>query len=394
MTDSKRRSGILVILSAILLVAAFAASLFLALLSIGAGHGEIKSSNVSPDGLVSAGAPRSQLALKQMFEAMSCVRSNGNRRVYEPITEEYLTAVEESVKNGESPTLSVEEILYIISDSVACADKYDGVKLHGIGTLIFQRVDDGAPPHLAALEKSEKIFEIILYRVKSLCAPEAIEIEGDTVRYYPDAVSGRSPGRMFVFSGMTDEKNTANIVFYPGDGQQIALYPSPKVSDECNTKYMLQSGEELSPRDKEILESAGYKADRCRNVTPRNWQGLTDCKAVVSAGRIIIVDPTSGAAIDSSPENMRTVSMAIGDNDRDGAYELYFTAFDEEKGIAVEYAPGGVGITVLAEREFCMGAYECLEGNGVSFFRVEQIESGQYLNLLKRSGEALKTNEK
>ena len=105
--SEKRRSGLKMILATVLLIAIFASALICSLASIGVEGGEVKISGSSPEGLVSAGAPRSQIALKQMFDSMGAVRTNGNRVVYEPITEEYRSAVSERIKKGEKPVLSV-----------------------------------------------------------------------------------------------------------------------------------------------------------------------------------------------------------------------------------------------------------------------------------------------
>lgn len=390
MYREKREYNAAVVTVAFLLIAVFAASLFCALTMIGADGGGIKTAQSLPVGLVSAGAPRSQLALKQMFDSMSAVRSNGNKTIYEPITEEYLCAVEERIKSGESPMLSVEEVLYIISDTVGLVEKYDGVRLHGIGTLVFRRGDSSRPSHIAALENSQSIMQTVIYRIQRLCISAASKWEGDTFTYYPDSASRDSDKRRFVFSAVSDGNIGSNIVFYPGDGQRIDLFPSSELKDSCNTKYMSVEQVELTRLEREILAAGGYEYTKSRNVTPEYWTGLTECKLVVVAGRIIIIDPISGKAVDSAPENMRTLSIALGDGDGDRAYELYFTAYSQGKSLAVRYVPGGNGIEILFGGDFCMGAYEDLGGTGVSFYRTEQIESGSYLNLLRRVGDKIR----
>lgn len=387
MYPEKRKNGITVAVAAILLVAVFSGILYASLLSIGAESGEVKSSRVSPSGLVSAGAPRSQMALKQMFDSMGRVRTNGNRTVYEPITEEYLAAVNEKIANGETPRLSVEEILYIISDSVSCAEKYDGVKLHGERTVIFGG-EDLNPAHISALEINAAVYDIILYRIKNLCYSGLFDTDGEKLIYYPDDSGERSRERMFVFTPVSDETRSGNIEFYPGDGQRINLYPV-KNNEKCDLKYMLHNDGALSENEKDILEASGYSSVRYRNVTPKYWSGLTECKAVIIGGRIIIIDPEAGVALDSAPAGSRTVSIAAGDNDGDGKYELYFTAYSENKSLAIRYASGENAINVLFETEFCIGAYETLNSKEVLFYRTEQIESGSYLNLLRRVGDEI-----
>ena len=392
MRVKSEKSGIAITLAALLLVAVFALALFASLLSIGADNGEIKTSRNLRGGLVSAGAPRSQLALKQMFDSMGAVRTNGNRVVYEPITGEYLASVAEKIQNGEKPLLSVEEVLYIISDSATYPEKYDGVKLHGEGTLILKKDDSEKQAHVAALEKSRTVYRIILYRIKSLCHESAFEEDGNTLVYYPDAADERSRARRFVFTEVSDDGRSDNIVFYPGDGQKITLYPTSD-TDLFDLKYMLLSGDELSSAEIGILEACVYSADRYRNVTPAYWKGVTECKLVIISGRIIIVDPSSGRATDSAPSEMRTVSIAAGDNDGDGKYELYFTACSDGESAAVKYDPIKGEIEMLMKKDFCIGAYERIDGDGVSFYKVEQIESGSYLNLLSRKGDKIE-NEK
>ena len=385
--DAKNKNNSLkIVLVSIITVASFAVALLGSLLLIGADSGEVKGLRNSPTGLVSAGAPRSQLSLKQMFDSMGAVRTNGNRVVYEPITEEYLRAVSDRIERGEKPTLSVEEILYIISDSVASAEKYDGVKLHGEGTVTFKRDDGERMPHLTHLENSRAIYEIIVYRIKSLCHGGAFEEDGNSLIYYPDPAEERGHERKFVFTPVSDAKRNDNIVFYPGNGQTVTLYPTSD-GERGELRYMLQSDEPIGDAARIILENYGYSPDRCRNITPSYWKGITECKLVVVGGRILIVDPICGRVTDSAPEGMRTVSVAAGDNDGDGVYELYFTAYSEVEGVAVRYSSGNAEI--LIRDGACLGAYEDLDGRGVSFYRVEQIESGSHLNLLRRSGDKL-----
>ena len=386
--DKRKEKSIIPVIAALILVIAFAITLFAALASIGAVDGEISTTQNSPERLVSAGAPRSQIALKQMFDSMGAVRTNGNRVVYEPITEEYLSNVTDKIENGEKPRLSVEEILYIISDSVACAEKYDGVTLHGVGTVSFKKDHASRPSHLFVLEKRKAVYSIIVYRIKSLCHDGAFEADEKSLIYYPDEMTEGSRAKRFVFTEVTDSERAENIVFYPGDGQRIALYPSAD-AESVDLKYMLQNDEPLSVAERDILENSGYDADRCRNVTPSYWGGYTDCKLVIIGGRIVIVDPISGKAIDSAPNGMKTVSLAAGDSDGDKKYELYFTAYSEFESAAIRYLPGESEAEILFSESFCIGVYENLDDDGVSFYRAEQTESRRYLNLMRRIGKSI-----
>ena len=386
MKKKGEKSSIKIIAVVALLVATFSVTLYGSLMSVGADNGGIKTSRNMQGGLVSAGAPRSQLALKQMFDSMSLVRTNGNRTIYEPITEEYLKAVADKIENGEKPRLSVEEILYIISDSITLGARYDAVKLHGEGNVILKKSSSDKPMHIATLEQRQSVYDIILYRIRSLCHESAFEIDGDTVVYYPDEAGERNRSRYFVFTSVSDSARTDNIVYCPGDGQRISLFPSDN-TEAVDLKYMTATNEPLSEVERGILESEGYNPDRCRNITPACWNGITECKAVIISGRIVIVDPERGVAVDSAPSDMRTVSIAAGDSDGDGIYELYFTGYSDEGCAAIKYFSGN--IEILAETEFCIGAYEDIDGKGVSFYRVDQIESGEYLNLLRRSGDKI-----
>ena len=374
---------------ALILILAFAISLFAALSALGEADGEIKISGGQSGELFSAGAPRSQLALKQMFDAMSTVRSNGNKTLYEPITEEYLAVVSDRIDKGERPMLSVEEVLYIISDTVTLAEKYDGVTLHGIGTVLFRKSDSSRPIHIAAIENCQSIIQTVIYRIKSLCISDATEQNGEVFTYYPDGDSRDPDRRRFVFTPAKDGSIGMNIVFFPGDGQCIDLFPSPEITDLCNTKYMSVSSAELTQREMEILSASGLESSQCRSVTPEYWKGLTDCRLVVVAGRIVIIDPESGTAVDSAPDGMRTISLALGDSDGDKKYELYFTAFADGCCKAIKYVPGSGAAEILLEKDFCIGAYEDADTHGVSFYRTEQVESGSYLNLLHRIGSAI-----
>ena len=375
--------------AALLLIAVFAVTLTGALTFIGINDGEVYVSNRLPEGLVSAGAPRSQLALKQMFDSMSAVHTNGNRVIYEPITEEYLESVRERIAKGEIPALSVEEVLYIISDTASMPEKYDGVKLHGIGTVTLRKNEETRPTHISALEQSSALLSIIVYRIKSLCAPEAYEADGDTFRYYPDLPRKKTDERAFIFTNVSDDTNISNIVFNPGDGQSISLYPSNELADLCNTKYMSLSNKELSEDERRILRSSGYDPDHCRNITPDYWYGATDCRIAVIGGRVLVIDPLSGSVSDSAPVGMRTVSHALCDADGDGVRELYFTCYADGRAAATAYAPGESDTAVMFETDRRIGAFEAFAGEGVLFYYVEQSESGTYLNLLHRVGSAI-----
>lgn len=386
----KRRERTAVIsVAALLLIAVFAVALTGALMSIGINDGELYVSNRLPEGLVSAGAPRSQLALKQMFDSMSAVHTNGNRVIYEPITEEYLSSVRERIAKGESPVLSVEEVLYIISDTVSMADKYDGVKLHGIGTVTLRKNEETRPVHISALEQSSALLGIIAYRIKSLCAPEAYEADGDTFRYYPDLPRKKTDERVFILTNVSDDTNNSNIVFKPGDGQSISLYPSSELASLCNTKYMSLSNKDLSENEREILRASGYDSEHCRNITPDYWYGTTDCRIAVIGGRVLVIDPLSGSVSDSAPVGMRTVSHALCDTDGDGVRELYFTCYADGRSAATAYVPCESGTAVLFETDSRIGAFEAFEDEKVLFYHVEQSESGTYLNLLHRVGSAI-----
>jgi hypothetical protein len=239
------------------------------------------------------------------------------------------------------------------------------------------------------LENSRAIYSVIVYRIKSLCHDGAFEYEDGRLIYYPDGADSRGRERRFVFTPVSDENRGENVVYYPGNGQRITLYPSSD-TERYDLKYMLQSDEPLGEAIRNILAAAGYNPDRCRNITPSYWSGITECRLVVVSGRIVVVDPIVGRAIDSAPEGMRTVSIAAGDSDGDKKYELYFTAYSENGGVAVKYDPLIGETEILMSRDFCMGVYEDLDTKTVSFYRTELIESGSYLNLLRRVGDKIR----
>jgi len=374
---------------ALLLIGLFAFGLAGSLMAVGTRDGEINAFGNDPTGgFVSVGAPRSQLALKQMFDSMGAVRTNGNRTVYEPITEEYLASVKSRIENGESPMLSVEEVLYIISDTVALADKYDGVKLHGVGTVMLRRNESLRPTHLTALMESGDLLDIIIYRVTSLCAPDSIEYRDNEIRYYPD-LPKKSGGRVFVFTSVSDGTSSDNITFLPGNGQSVSLYPEENVSKSCNVKYMSLNDTPFTQNESSLLAASGYDLAYCRNITPEYWYGYTECRLAVSGGRVIIIDPVSGRTSVSAPEGMRTVSHALADSDGDGVCELYFTAYSEGKGAAIRYTSDADGIEILFYGASLMGAYESLDGDGVDFYSTEPAESSKYLNLMYRIGSSI-----
>lgn len=362
----------------------FGVLLWTAIMSIDGARGLYKKSPDAPDSLVSLGAPRSQLDLRRMFSLMMVQYGEGDLTVCEPITAEYLGQVEARIERGEREVLSVEEVLYIISDSAELYDTVDVIRLMdsdgGVSAEIRpikEPASESVPYHIAAERRLSDILSIITYRMIALSSPEVIsETEGGYV--YTPNYTEREGERSFT---VTDE-----ISFNTGNGGSVRLYPTDKQAETTELTVLLESKRALGRAEREVLAASGYDADLCRNVTPEYMYGKTDVRFVAVGGRVVLVDISGYVALDPLESGERLTSIALSS---DG---IYFTGASES-GSSLWLYESGVGTSLMiSTKEKYVAIYD--DGDTLGLYAARRIESPKYISALVRSGEPIFTAEK
>lgn len=381
--------------SAAVILVVFAVTLLLAIVSLGATDGEAKSAPDAPDSLVSAGAPRSQLELKRMFEAMSLTYSEGGLWVYEPVSSEYRRALEERIKDRERPVLSVEEILFIISDSASAYDKYDLIRFRNAEGDVEEEIypaelaeRQGAPLHRSALGRITDVSRLIELRVKTLSAPDSMtEEESGELKYLPTQTGSAEGEKAFVFGLHADSENYAEaVVFLPGNGNRVTLYPYADEASYCRTKVILQNDRTATEPEKALLVSAGADVSRSRNMTPEYFYGKTEIRLFVFGGNVILVDAENGVATALLPKGLKLTSVALSNN-AVGADELYFTASSENGASVWRYSRGFIERLFESDGEFLAVSEPLAGDDSVSVFRAAKREDESFVSALECIGE-------
>ena len=366
----RRASGSL-LAGALIALGLFGILLWMAILSIDGASGIYKSSPDAPESLVSLGAPRSQLDLERAFSAMKREYDEDGALVCEPITLDYRNSVERTV-------LSVEEILYIISDSAELYDKCDKVRLIGedgrVETEILPIKElsvESVPYYKAAEKRSEDILSIITYRIFALSKSDVIsEVDGKYV-YIPEYAD-----KSFTIS---DE-----ISFNTEGGRSVRLYPTEKQLEAKDTAVICESKRALGRAEREVLNASGYDADAARNVTPEFMYGKTAIRLVALGGRIILVDVDRYVAFDPLSKSERLSSVALLDG------ELYFTSMGN--GSSLWRYADGESHKVYESDDDCLGIYG--DGETIGLYVAKRLESKKYITALVREGEPVLTIEK
>lgn len=395
----KNRVGLNTVTMACALILAFALILLCAMISLGAAEGGTKSAPGAPDSLVSAGAPRSQLELKRMFEAMSLTYTEGELSVYEPISAEYRYSLERRIDSGEVPLLSVEEILFIISDSATAYDKYDLIRFRSTDGEIEEEIypqalseRSGSPLHRSALDRVTDVSRLIESRIEILSAPDSMIAEADgTLKYLPKP-TGQDDGaseRAFVFGLHADSQNYSEaVVFLPGNGNRVTLYPYADEAALCRTKVILQNDRALTESEKALLVSVGGSEPRSRNITPEYFYGETEIRLFAFGGSVIITDAKIGKAMTLLPKEEKLTSLALAHTDN-GATELYFTASSDSGASVRRYADGSMEKLFETDGEY-LAVCESLEYDGsVSVFRAAKREDERFVSALECIGEPI-----
>ena len=380
------------IITASVFILAFAIVLFFAIASLGAAEGGSKKAPGAPDSLVSAGAPRSQLELKRMFEAMSLTYMDGDLAVYEPITREYRAALEERMASGESPALSVEEILFIVSDSASAYDGFDVIRFKSASGEIEREIypkkvtqsRDGSLG-LSALDRIKAVSELIELRVRLLSAPDAFSVgESGSVSYTPRRADGSDTvaGFQFGFSG-DGEGIAAAVVFLPDNGGRVTLYPTAEELALCYTRVIQHTDIEATEAEKELLSLGGFEPSRCRNITPEYFYGLTHLRLFALGGEVVLTDVEKGRAIRLLDGGERLSSVALGS---DG---LFYTTLADGGSSVYKYSDKGRERLYTAE--FQLAVAEPLTGGygSVLVYEAERREDERFVTALECVGEPI-----
>lgn len=395
----KNRAGLNTVVTACALILAFAIILLCAMISLGAAERGTKSAPGAPDSLVSAGAPRSQLELKRMFEAMSLTYTEGELSVYEPVSAEYRRSLERLIDSGEEPLLSVEEILFIISDSSAAYDKYDLIRFRSADGKIEEEIYPQAlsersesPLHVSALGRVTDVSRLIEIRIEALSAPDSMISETDgTLKYLPKRTGqdDSSSERAFIFGLHADSRNYSEaVVFLPGNGNRVTLYPYADEASLCRTKVILQNGRALAESERTLLVSVGGDASRSRNITPEYFYGETEIRLFAFGGSVIITDAETGKAMTLLPKQEKLTSLALAHTE-DGSAELYFTASSDSGASVWRYADGTAEKLFESDGEYLAVCESLAYDGSVSVFRAARREDERFVSALECIGEPI-----
>ena len=372
-------------------IVTFSVVLGLLVASLGRVDGQLKTSPGTPTALVSIGAPRSQLELKRMFSRMSASYFEGDRRVYEPITLSHRETVAAKVESGESVGLSVEEVIYIISNSVAVYSEYDVINLVGRNGEADERIypereliNGYESYHVTAAERINDITAIIVYRLMALSSADRIKFTENGCEYIPVNRSREESERVFIID-LTDGKLSERIVFCPDSGRHVEVFPYSSLKNDADSKILKESSRRATEVEAELIRQGGYDPDECRNITPRHWYERTDLRLFVSGGLVIIVDPASKRVIDTLPRGQKFTSVAIcGDYDP----SVYFTSSDSDGSALWRYSEGKITEIYRSDAEY-LGIYESYDGEYVELYETVKSENGKYMTLLIRKGNCL-----
>ncbi len=351
-----------------------ALTVLLSVWSLGRVDGEIKTAPDAPDTLVSLGAPRSKLDLERMFSAMSKSYLENGRRVFEPMTDEYLSYVAERTARGERVSLSVEEVLFLVTDSVSVYGSYDIIKLAD-GTRIYPCRDlskSYLPYDLAAEMRISDIIRLINYRILSASSPDSYNSDGDTVKYIPK----NSGGECLLFI------SPDGIFFHPDAEHSVSLYPSDAHIDDALTAVIALSNKLVSVKEAELLDGAGFS--NYRNITPFYWYGRTALRLFVSGGRAIIADADKNTAKYILPEGEKLTSAALSESGM-----LYITS-SSDNGSALWRFDGEA--EKIYSSDSVLGAYESPDGY-VAAYECDRINGEKYITKLIRRGDPVWQSE-
>lgn len=378
----KTAVGLLVL--TLLVIVLLSALLYIAIVSIDGADGEGKTSPEAPESLVSLGAPRSQLELERVFSSIADEYSENGVRVYEPVTASYYESIQKRINNGESFALSVEEVLYIISDSVEAYESFDVIRLVKADGMVkdISPIKDSAFTTLTYSDASEvkarAILEIILYRILVLSSPDNVTRTEENYVYVPkDKENGERSFRIV----RLDAPDISEGIVFNSDNGEVTLYPTDKIISDCLSTVICESRRALSRAEREVLTRSGYDADVCRNVTPEYFYGRTPLRLVAIDGRILVVDIEKIKTTDPLPSDAKFTSTALAE---DG---IYITCTTPSGSAVYKYETAVGEKLVMNSSEAYVGAY--FDADGVYIYPAKRTESKKYISVLVRSGDPI-----
>jgi hypothetical protein len=378
-------------------IAVFAIALWWAIASLGAIEESVSRLPDAPDSLVSAGAPRSQLELKRMFESMSLTYVENGKTVCEPISAEYRRATEEKIEAGETPALSVEEVLFIVADTPQLYEKVDVIRLRGADGSVEREILTGGVResvekafHRAAFDRIANIMLVIEYRIGALSTPDSFGYDGEGRKYYEPRESERNDGKTYsaggrfvfgLYGGNADPERA--MVYVSDGGKDVILYPSANEAALCRTKVILQNQRGRTSRERELLALAGYSPDRCKNITPLYWYAETDVRLFAFGSLVVIIDPEGDGRATLLPEGTKLISAAIGD-------VVYLTVASDNGSDLLRYADGLLE-TLLSTDEEYIAVCESLVGEygDVSVYKATRFEDERFVIALECGGDPI-----
>ena len=219
---------------------------------IAADYGDAKAYNpegpTNRNGVISdSDTPMSQAELKKKFGAMYNIREDG--KTITVISKEYLNNYWQSNDEKEViHSLTVEEVYFIIQDSVRIYMEYEKVILTGFHSgssvrQVAERFPDVKGREVVGLSMSrfdcneirKDIYAIILYRLKALSSPKAFFTGAEAIRFVgdePAKYSSMYPEAVFYIPGYSADTDREYILSAMGvTGEPTDLTAPEKFTD-------------------------------------------------------------------------------------------------------------------------------------------------------------------
>ncbi len=270
------------------------------------GDVPFESSEVKTDDFVSI-PPEPQSALEKKFSAMSkTYETSSGKTVIEPFSKEFLTEYWKSnLEKEELKTLSMEEVMFIIQDSVRIYQEYDIVRFpefrRAVNTIevdkripefIHERANGFFEQTQISYYKdgyenitshSKNISAIIFIRLRMLSSPCTIVSDQDKIAYIADytgeedvakALSGEIGERVLEFYNkvFVHELSSNGVACFP-----TGAYATPKAELSDLLKKDLPHSSEFEKIGKgmsytEVVELLGPQQRYCRDMS---WYSCT-----------------------------------------------------------------------------------------------------------------------
>jgi hypothetical protein len=173
------------------------------------------------------------------------------------------------------------------------------------------------------------------------------------------------------------------VVFMPGNGTKVVLYPSAEEAALCRTKVILHTDIKATDDEKALLSSLGADPDRCRNITPEYFYGRTELRLFALGGEVVLTDTEQGKAVSLLEDGERLSSVAFAE---DG---LYYTTLSDSGASVYKYSGG--------ERELLFGSDSLLavtepfdgDYDRVLIYKAERQENESFVTALECIGDPI-----